>query len=146
MVARSGDRVLWTFAFPPGSGATRGLLVRPEAVYVGHGNSLLTLDPATGVVQDRLALPSQVTGIVADAAGLTVTTETETVVLRGESRTSLPFAPEPALFGWLQCRGAGRRRRGAFGARPDQPLALPARGAVFERRAGAGSRGFRGGA
>ncbi len=116
VVARGGDEVFWTFAFPPDSGETRALLVRPEAVYVGHGNSLLALDPATGVVRDRLALPSRVMGLLATADGLTVTTETAELELSEEElsevevsgglQTTLPFAPEPALFGLVRAEAA----------------------------------------
>ena len=103
MVARVDDTVLWTLDFPPDSGETAGLLVEAEAVYVGHGNSLLTLNPNTGVVQTRLALPSQITSLNTAPDGLGVTTEAGTLALRGGAlETPPPFDPMSALFGWLR--------------------------------------------
>ena len=107
VVARGGGDTLWTLDFPADSGETRGLLVRPEAVYVGHGNSLLKLDPLSGAVQNRLALPGQITDVQAAPDGLTVTTETVTLDVSGDDlQTRLPFAPDPGLFGLLRAEAA----------------------------------------
>lgn len=103
VVASQNGELLWTLAFPAGSGETQGLLERSGAVYVGHGNSLLVLDPLTGAVQNRFALPSQVTDLSAAPDGLTATTETETVAVRGgELQAPLHFAAAPELFSFLR--------------------------------------------
>ncbi len=121
VVARGDDEVLWTLTFPPESGETSGLLTHSDAVYVGHGNSLLTLDLATGVVQDRLALPSQVTGLSPAADGLTVTTETETVTLSSGTPEPVVFDPTSALFGWLRAEAQGEDPAARLAQDPTNP-------------------------
>ena len=121
VVARDGDEILWTLTFPPESGETSGLLTRSDVVYVGHGNSLLTLDLATGVVQDRLALPSQVTGLSPAADGLTVTTETETVTFSSGTLEPVVFDPASALFGWLRAEAQGEDPAARLAQDPTNP-------------------------
>src|SRR5699024_1361326 len=53
----------WRLDFPADSGATAGLALLGDRLLVGHGNSVLTIDPSSGVVQSRYRLPAQVSDI-----------------------------------------------------------------------------------
>ncbi|MEX2535465.1 MAG: hypothetical protein WD273_07665 [Trueperaceae bacterium] len=56
---RDGSRV-WRFDFPAGSGSTGAVLETGTGVWVGHGNSLILIEPQSGQAQARYPMPGQV--------------------------------------------------------------------------------------
>ena len=63
VVATSGGSPVWQLPFPEGSGATQGLLESEGELYVGHGNSVLQLNPETGAVEARWLVSGQVSSV-----------------------------------------------------------------------------------
>lgn len=98
----------WRLDFPADSGATAGLALSADRLLVGHGNSVLTLDPSTGVVQSRYRLPAQVSNITFSGSVALVTVryasgeEQQVRLLSNGPERLLPFDPDPALYGWLR--------------------------------------------
>ncbi|MEJ2290405.1 MAG: hypothetical protein P8Y05_01665 [Deinococcales bacterium] len=108
LVARQGGQEAWRLDFPADSGQTAGVVQADGRVYLGHGNSLLVLDPANGSVQARYAVPAQVADVATSGNGVSVT-----VAFADGTRQSLEVGPDgivgtvrfgsdPAIFGWLQ--------------------------------------------
>ncbi len=108
LVARQSGQEAWRLDFPADSGQTAGVLQAGGKVYLGHGNSLLVLDPANGRVQARYAVPAQVTGVssASDRVSVTVTFAdgTQKTLDLGPDGIvgTVRFGTDTALYGWLQ--------------------------------------------
>ena len=107
LVATRDGQEAWRLDFAPDSGATAGVLQANGKVYLGHGNSVLALDPASGQVQQRFAVPAQVASLRAAGSGVAVT-----VTYQGGAQQTLDVGPggvsgtvrfgsDPAMFAWL---------------------------------------------
>ena len=109
VVASSGGSPVWRLPFPEGSGATQGLLESEGELYVGHGNSVLQLNPETGEVTSRWLVSGQVDSVervnentismtVEHAPGLS-----ERFTLRqGNLQTPVRFGLDPQTFTYLR--------------------------------------------
>lgn len=107
--ARAGNRTLWRLEFPAGSGSTTEPLLTDDRLYLGHGNSLLELDPQSGVVQRRGPLSGPLERVEAlDAETVAATVRhasgpTERFLLRdGALQEAVHFGLEPEMFGYLR--------------------------------------------
>jgi len=107
LIASRGGREVWRLDFAPDSGLTAGVLQDGGKVYLGHGNSVLVLDPDTGEVQRRFAVPAQVASLhtAAGAVSVTVTYQggaQQTLALGPDGVSgAVPFGADPAMFAWL---------------------------------------------
>jgi hypothetical protein len=109
---RAGER-LWQLTFPEGSGPTTEPLLTQgrlqNQLYVGHGSSLLRLEPETGRVQERFILSGPVERIErVDARTVAVTVRhgenlLERFTLRDDQlQEPVRFGLEPRTFGLLR--------------------------------------------
>jgi hypothetical protein len=107
LIARRAGQEVWHLGFAAGSGDTAGVLEANGNVYLGHGNSVLVLDPANGRVRQRFAVPAQVTALTAGTAGVSVTvtygsgTQQTLELTSGGIRGTVRFGSDPAMFAWL---------------------------------------------
>lgn len=108
IVAMSGDRRVWRFDFPAGSGGTGAVLEGDDRVWVGHGNSVLIIDRETGRALERYPMPGKVLRL--ETAGETVSVVSD---VGGSLRQRIDmdedgpnsvvrFGVVPELFGWLR--------------------------------------------
>ena len=109
VVATSGGSPIWQLPFPEGSGATQGLLESEGELYVGHGNSVLRLNPETGAVEARWLVSGQVESVERvneNTISMTVEHEeglSERFTLRsGNLQTPVRFGLNPQIFEYLQ--------------------------------------------
>ena len=107
--ATQGGALHWRLTFPAGSGATTEPVFAGEQLFVGHGNSVLRLEPRTGNVLERAIVSGPVERLEAlDDATLTVTVRhgeelTERFTLRdGRVQEPVRFGAAPATFGYLR--------------------------------------------
>lgn len=112
LVASRDGKEVWRLDFPSGSGATAGLARTVEGIYLGHGNSLLVIDPTDGHVDHRYALPAQVADVTAATNGVSVTVQYHAgkqqkldVTPYGVAGT-VRFDDDPAMFSWLRNEAA----------------------------------------
>ncbi|MEJ2666748.1 MAG: hypothetical protein P8Z81_06570 [Deinococcales bacterium] len=108
LVATRDAQVQWRLDFPADSGQTAGALLQGGHAYVGHGNSLLVLDPGNGHVTARYALPAQVVNVAAQGAGVRVTVQYQEGAQQSLDVTdagvtgTVRFDANPAMFAWLR--------------------------------------------
>ncbi len=108
LVARSGDRVRWRLDFPPESGASVGPLLAAGAIYLGHGYSVLELDPATGTVVRRLRLSGPIGDLSFRAGAIVIGVDhgddlSEEFVLNGsDPEPQVRFGSTLDMFNWLR--------------------------------------------
>ncbi len=109
VVAASSGSPVWQLPFPEGSGATQGLLESEGELYVGHGNSVLQLNPESGAVESRWLVSSQVNSIERvneNTLSMTVEHEeglSERFTLRsGNLQNPVRFGLNPQIFDYLQ--------------------------------------------
>ena len=108
-VATSNGSPIWQLPFPENSGATQGLLESEGELYVGHGNSVLRLNPETGAVEARWLVSGQVDSVERvneNTVSMTVEHEeglSERFTLRnGSLQTPVRFGLEPQIYEYLQ--------------------------------------------
>ena len=109
VVATSGGSPVWRLPFPEGSGATQGLLESEGELYVGHGNSVLQLNPETGAVEARWLVSGQVESVERvneNTVSMTVEHEeglSERFTLRsGNLQNPVRFGLATEIFTYLQ--------------------------------------------
>jgi hypothetical protein len=107
VVAIQNDQPLWTLDFPTGSGETTGLAEFDSVLYVGHGNSVLKIDRATGNVEQRFIVSGQVTNLGGAQEMLTAQSTigeglTETFTLQNDVlQETVRFGNQADVFNWL---------------------------------------------
>jgi len=113
----------WRLPFPAGSGPTTAPLPGEGELYVGHGNSLLRLEPRTGDVLERSLVSGPVAGLQrVDARTVAVTVRHSAGLLErftlqdGVLQERVRFGAAPATFGYLRAEArvadpAARLRR-----------------------------------
>ncbi len=98
----------WRLDFPDDSGVTAGVAIAGDRLLVGHGNSVLTIDPSSGVVRSRARLPAQVTDITFSGGVALVDVryfsgaEQQVRLLSTGPERLLPFDPYVPLYSWLR--------------------------------------------
>ncbi len=108
LVATLDGAEAWRLDFPADSGDTAGAVLAGGHIYLGHGNSVLVIDPTDGRVAARYPLPAQVVAIEASDSGAKAT-----VAFQSGARQTLEvnasgtlgtvrFGTDPAMFGWLR--------------------------------------------
>ncbi len=108
LVASSNGQEQWRLEFPADSGDTAGAAQVGGVVYLGHGNSLLVIDAASGTVQQRFPLPAQVADVAASGGGVTVTVQfkaggqAKLQVTSAGVQGTVRFDADPAMFAWLR--------------------------------------------
>lgn len=106
--ARQNGALSWRLTFPEGSGATTAPLFKSEELYVGHGNSVLRLDPHTGAVRERWPVSGPVARLEANQDTVAITVRhgeglLERLTLRGGTlQETVRFGLDPATFGLLR--------------------------------------------
>lgn len=108
VTAQLADEEVWQLTFPTGSGETRAVLEHRDAVYVGHGNSVLELDPVGGAVRRRWLVSGQVMDLevaegmihiqVQHADGL----EEAFRLQGGEIQETVRFGVDEEVLRWLE--------------------------------------------
>lgn len=113
--ARQNGALRWRLSFPGGSGPTTRPLLSEGRLYVGHGNSVLRLDPRTGTVRDRFIVsgPVERLGRVDDAAIAVTVRHTEGLSERFTLRENavqepVRFGLDPQTFSYLRAEAAVR--------------------------------------
>lgn len=108
LVARQGGEVAWRLDFPDESGPSNALTTFQDNLYLAHGNSVLKIEPESGVVKQRYLLSTLVTGLQANETGLTATvifgsglTQKFTLQEDGVQET-VRFGADPLIFSWLR--------------------------------------------
>ena len=115
--ASRGDKLLWNLAFPGGSGATTQPLLQQNGgrtrLYLGHGNSVLRLEPQTGAVLARFIVSGPVARLESvdnQTVGITVRHSPgllERLTLRGGALLEpVRFGVNPATFAFLRAEAA----------------------------------------
>jgi hypothetical protein len=108
LTAIEDDREAWRLEFPNSSGETTGLVEFDDVVFLGHGNSVLKIDRATGDVVQRFIVSGQVTELGGAREILTVRSSvgeglTETFTIQNdELQETVRFGNESEIFNWLQ--------------------------------------------
>jgi hypothetical protein len=110
VLAAEGDREAWRLSFAVDSGPTSALLEYRESLYVAHGNSVLVLQPTTGVVIERHILSGPVTEMTAleseEALVATVTHSSGVVeqftLVPGGPQEAVRFGADPTVLSWLR--------------------------------------------
>ena len=107
VLGQVNGETVWTLEFSEMSGETLGLLAAENSTFVGHGNSVLELDNATGRVLNRWLVAGQVTDLSGSAENLSINTQVATAtqsfsLLEGEIQEPVRFAPVPELYSWLK--------------------------------------------
>ena len=106
--ATQGGALRWRLTFPAGSGATTEPLVASGRLYVGHGNSVLRLEPRTGNVLERAIVSGPVERLEASEGAVAVTVRhgdrlSERFTVRdGRVQEPVRFGAAPATFSFLQ--------------------------------------------
>lgn len=107
--ARRAGEQLWKLTFPEGSGTTTEPLLTQDQLYVGHGSSVLRLEPETGRVRERFILSGPVERIEReDERTVAVTVRhgedlLERFTLRDDQlQEPVRFGLEPRTFGLLR--------------------------------------------
>jgi hypothetical protein len=108
LTAIQDDEPSWTLSFPNGSGETTGLAEFDDVLFLGHGNSVLKIDRATGDITQRFIVSGQVTELSGAREMLTVRSSvgeglTETFTIQNdELQETVRFGNESEVFNWLQ--------------------------------------------
>jgi hypothetical protein len=108
LTAIQDDETLWTLSFPQGSGETTALAEFDDVVFLGHGNSVLKIDRATGNITERFIVSGQVTELGGAREMLTVRSSvgeglTETFTVQNDTlQETVRFGHNPEVFSWLQ--------------------------------------------
>lgn len=103
-----GDRRVWRFDFPAGTGGTGAVLETDDAVWVGHGISVLLLDKGSGQAVERFAMPGRVIRLEGDGDTVSVVSDVDGTlrqrieVDRDGPRSTVRFGTDPEPFGWLR--------------------------------------------
>lgn len=98
----------WTLEFPVNSGQTQGLASFNNAVYIGHGNSVLKLEPENGNILQRWIVSGQVKTIEPHTNNLSITTDlgnglSETLTLMNDQLVdTVRFGQQTSMFQWLK--------------------------------------------
>lgn len=107
--AREGGETVWRLAFPEGSGSSTEPLLTEGRLYLGHGNSVLRVDPATGTVQNRWVVSGPVESVERVNELTTAITVrlgeglAERFSLREDTlQDPVRFGLEPEVFGYLE--------------------------------------------
>lgn len=108
LTAIEDDRESWKLEFPSGSGETTGLAEFNDVLFLGHGNSVLKIDRATGDVMQRFIVSGQVTELSGAREMLTVKSSvgeglTETFTIQNdELQETVRFGNGSEVFNWLE--------------------------------------------
>jgi hypothetical protein len=108
LIAVEDDQESWRLDFPGGSGETTGLAEFDDVLFLGHGNSVLKIDRATGNVLQRFIVSGQVTELGGAREMLTVKSSvgeglTETFTIQDdELQETVRFGNQPEVFNWLR--------------------------------------------
>ncbi len=109
LVARRGTQIDWQLEFTAASGPFGNFLETAEGLYLAHGNSVLLIDPASGVVQQRWLVSGPVSQLVTGDNGSIVITVShqdglkESFTLQDQQLLStVRFGTDPAIFSWLK--------------------------------------------
>lgn len=108
LTAIQDDETLWTLDFPQGSGETTGLAEFDDVLFLGHGNSVLEIDRATGDITQRFIVSGQVTELGGAREMLTVRSSvgeglTETFTIQdGQLQETVRFSNQPEIFNFLR--------------------------------------------
>ena len=109
--AARGSEPLWTLTFPAGSGpTTQPLVLTADSVrqlYLGHGNSVLRLEPQTGNVLARWTVSGPVARLAVDNETVRITVRhapglLEPFTLKNNVLQPVRFGTNPAVFGYLR--------------------------------------------
>ena len=110
--AARGGKPLWTLMFPAGSGPTTQPLVlttgSARQLYLGHGNSVLGLEPQTGNVLARSIVSGPVARLAVDNETVRITVRhaqglLERFTLKNNVlQEPVRFGTNPAVFGYLR--------------------------------------------
>ncbi len=126
--ATQGDEQLWTLTFPEGSGSTSQSFLQQTAgaepqLYLGHGNSVLELEPQTGTILERFTVSGPVARLerVDDETTGIIVRHSDTLLERftlrgGALQEPVRFGIDPKTFGYLRAEAnvpdvAARLRR-----------------------------------
>jgi hypothetical protein len=94
--------------FPESSGTTTEAVSFNDAQYLGHGNSVLKVNPATGTIVQRWIVSGQVKDLKPEGNQLTITTAagtglTETFHLQNDKLLeTVRFGNQPEVLTWLK--------------------------------------------
>lgn len=107
LTAIENDQTKWTLDFPSGSGETTGLAEFGNALYLGHGNSVLKINRDTGKVEQRFIVSGQVTELGGGPGMVTVQSQvdeglTESFTIQDDRlQETVRFGNQPEIFNWL---------------------------------------------
>ncbi len=108
VTARQNAEVIWSLSFPANSGNTRSALIHGGAAYVGHGNSLLKLEPQTGTVLRRWLVSAQISDLSIREDSLVISAQPERgtaerfTLLDDKLQELVRFGVHPDMFTWLE--------------------------------------------
>ncbi len=147
--ARGGGLLRWRLSFPAGSGTTTEPLLTAGRLYVGHGNSVLRLEPRTGRVQERFIVSGPVARLARlDDATVAVTVRhsegvSERFTLRGDAvREPVRFGLDPRTFGYLRAEANVSDPAARLAKDPTNPWLYLARGLAPGKDAGTARESF----
>ena len=131
LLGTRGDTTVWTLSFAEGSGLTTQPLrldATPPRLYVGHGSSVLELEPETGAVLERRPVSGPVERLEQlDAETIAITvrhsdTLSERFTLRdGLIREPVRFGTDLRTFGYLRAEADVSDPAARLGQDPTNP-------------------------